>query len=174
MSDLLELMKQRYSVRDYDPRQVEPEKLARVLEAGRIAPTAKNLQPWRCHVLQSPEALEKIRGLTRCAFNAPLVLMITVNTDEEWHNAFEPEIRAGYVDAAIVATHMMLEATALGLGTCWVGYFPPTKAKEIFELPEAEFPVLLMPLGYPGSGAAAAPSPRHAERKALMDLVTFR
>ncbi len=171
MADLLEIMKQRYSVRDYDPRQVEPEKLARVLEAGRIAPTAKNIQPWRVRVLQSPEALEKIRGLTRCAFNAPLVLMVTVEEAEEWHNAFEPEIRAGEVDAAIVGTHMMLEAAALGLGTCWVGYFPPTKTREAFALPEGERPVFLMPLGYPAAGAA--PSDRHEKRRPLMELVQF-
>ena len=171
MSDVLELMKKRYSVRDYDPRQVEPEKLARVLEAGRIAPTAKNNQPWRCYVLQSPEALEKIRSLTRCAFNAPLVLMFTVDSREEWCNAFEPEIRAGEVDAAIVGSHMMLEAADLGLGTCWVGWFPPTKTKEAFELPEHEFPVFLMPLGYPAAGSV--PSDRHGKRKPLMELVKF-
>ncbi len=169
--ELLELIAKRCSVRDYDGRQVEPEKLAKVLEAGRLAPTAKNGQPWRCRVLASPESLEKIRGLTRCAFNAPVVLMITVNEDEEWHNTFEPDFRLGDEDAAIVATHMMLEAAELGLGTCWVGWFPPTPVKEAFALPANERIALLMPLGYPGE--KGGPSPRHTERKQLRELVEF-
>ena len=168
---LMELMSARYSARDFLPDPVEEEKLARILEAGRIAPTAKNQQPWHGYVLQSEEALAKIRDLTRCAFNAPVVLMITVNHAEEWANAFEPDVRLGEVDCAIAATHMMLMATELGLGTCWVGYYPPTKVKEAFGLPEEEFPVLLMPLGYP-SPEKGGPSPRHTQRKSIDELYT--
>lgn len=168
---ILELIRERYSVRDYLDRQIEPEKLAAVLEAGRLAPTAKNQQPWRAYVLCSEEALAKVRGLTRCAFNAPAVIMLTVDETASWHNAFEPEVDAGDVDAAIVCTHMVLEAAAQGLGTCYVGYFPPTETKKAFALPESERPVLLLPIGYPAEGSA--PSDRHAKRKDLRELVKF-
>ena len=82
----MELAKERYSVRKFSDKPIEKEKLDAILEAGRIAPTGHNYQPYRVYVLQSPEALEKIRGLTRCAFNAPVVLMVTVRKDEEWVN----------------------------------------------------------------------------------------
>lgn len=94
----MDLAKARYSVRKFSDKPVEKEKLDAILEAGRIAPTGHNYQPYRVYVLQSPEALEKIRGLTRCAFNAPVVLMVTVRKDEEWVNPFEHSIRAGEQD----------------------------------------------------------------------------
>lgn len=113
--NFMELAKARYSVRKYSDKPIEKEKLDLILEAGRIAPTGHNNQPYRVYVLKSPEALEKVRGLTRCAFNAPVVLMVTVRKDEEWVNPFEHGIRAGEQDASIVATHMMLEAWELGI-----------------------------------------------------------
>ena len=84
----MELAKARYSVRKFSDKPIEKAKMDAILEAGRIAPTGHNYQPYRVYVLQSPEALEKIRGLTRCAFNAPVVLMVTVRKDEEWVNYF--------------------------------------------------------------------------------------
>jgi nitroreductase len=167
--DFMELATARYSVRDYDPRPIEEEKLAKILEAGRIAPTAKNNQCHRVYVLKSEEALAKIRALTRCAFNAPVVMLFAYNKDEEWHNPLEAGITAGSQDCAIVATHMMLQAQELGVGSCWVCFFPNTAAKEALGLPDNEQPVLLMPMGYPAAGAE--PSPRHFEKKPLESLV---
>ena len=102
--------------------------------SGTDRSTGHNYQPYRVYVLQSPEALEKIRGLTRCAFNAPVVLMVTVRKDEKWVNPFEHSIRAGEQDASIVATHMMLEAWELGIGSCWVNYFPVSQTADAFGL----------------------------------------
>ena len=144
----MELAKERYSVRKFSDKPIEKEKLDAILEAGRIAPTGHNYQPYRVYVLQSPEALEKIRGLTRCAFNAPVVLMVTVRKDEEWVNPFEHSIRAGEQDASIVATHMMLEA---------------------FQLELNAVPLLLLPIGYVAAGAKAAP--QHAQRRSNDELV---
>lgn len=166
--ELQEILRQRYSVRDFLQKPIEPEKLERILEAGRLAPTAKNNQPQRIYVLESEEALGKIRGITRCAFNAPVVLLIAVDTAEQWTNPFEPEITSGRQDAAIVATQMMLAAWDEGIGSCWVCYMPNAAVKAAFALPENEEPVLLLPIGY---SAQEKPSPNHGRRKALSETV---
>lgn len=166
-----QLIKQRYSCRDYLDKQIEKEKLNQVLEAGNLAPTAKNNQPQRIYVLQSKEALEKIRQETKCAFNAPVVLLICYDEKEEWNNPLEEGIHSGVEDASIVATHMMLEATELGLGTCWVNVFPNSHTREVFNLPENIKPVLLMTIGYPSE--KGIPSERHTLRKELKDTVKY-
>ena len=84
--DFFTLAKNRYSVRKFSERSVEPEKLEKVLEAARVAPTAHNYQPFRIYVLKSKDAIAKIRELTPCAFNAPIVLMVTICRDEQWVN----------------------------------------------------------------------------------------
>ena len=169
--EFMELAAQRYSVRKFSDAPVEPEKLSAVLEAGNVAPTAKNLQPQRIYVLSSAEALEKVDGLTRCRFGAPVVLLIAYDADEDWKNPLEEGIHAGQQDASIVATHIMLAATEAGLGTCWVNLFPNSQANEAFDLPESIVPVLLMPIGY--AALDAKPSRLHDERKPLEETVTY-
>ncbi|MCH3951760.1 MAG: nitroreductase family protein [Acidaminococcus sp.] len=167
----MELAKARYSVRKFSGKQIEKEKLDQILEAGRIAPTAHNFQPYRVYVLQSKDAIEKIRALTPCAFNAPTVLMVTRCRDEQWVNDMEKGFLMGEVDCAIVATHMMLEAWELGIGSCWVAHFPPTKTAEVFDIPRNEMPVLLMPMGYPEEGVHA--SHLHEQRRPMEELVKY-
>ena len=118
--DFFTLAKNRYSVRKFSERSVEPEKLEKVLEAARVAPTAHNYQPFRIYVLKSKDAIAKIRELTPCAFNAPIVLMVTICRDEQWVNELEKGFLSGQVDAGIIGTHLMLEAWEQGLGSCWV------------------------------------------------------
>ena len=167
----MELAQARYSVRAYADRDVEPEKLNAVLEAANVAPTAKNLQPQRIYVLQSDEALKKIDALTRCRFGAPVVLVFAYDTDEEWQNPLESGVRSGVEDVSIAATHAMLEAAELGLGTCWVNYFPNSALEKSLALPANERAVLIMPLGYPA--AEAAPSPNHEKCKPLAATVKY-
>lgn len=169
--EFMKLAAQRYSVRKFSDAPVEPEKLSAVLEAGNVAPTAKNLQPQRIYVLSSVEALEKVDGLTRCRFGAPVVLLIAYDADEDWKNPLEEGIHAGQQDASIVATHIMLAAAEAGLGTCWVNLFPNSQANEAFDLPESIVPVLLMPIGY--AALDAKPSRLHDERKPLEETVTY-
>ena len=167
----MELAQARFSVRKYADRPVEPEKLTAVLEAANIAPTAKNLQPQRIYVLQSDEALKKIDALTRCRFGAPVVLLFAYDTDEEWQNPLESGIHSGVEDVSIAATHAMLEAADLGLGTCWVNYFANSAAEKAFGLPANEKAVLLLPLGYPAPDAE--PSINHGKCKPLEATVKF-
>ena len=166
-----ELIRERYSVRKYSQEPIEGDKLDLILEAGRLAPTGHNNQPQRVYVLKSEEAVEKIRSLTRCAFNAPVVLMITYNKEEEWKNDLEPGQSSGVEDAVIAATHMMLEAWNLGIGSCMVNWLPYTKVKEAFALPGEEEIVMLLTLGYPAEGAH--PARIHFESKTKEALVRF-
>ena len=169
--DFIELAKKRFSVRKFAAAPVEKEKLDLIIEAGRVAPTAKNLQPQRIYVVQSSEGLAKIDALTPCRFGAGTVLIFTYNTEEEWQNPLEAGVRAGVEDVSIVATHMMLEAEDLGLGSCWVNYFPNCQLEKAFGLPKNEKAVLLLPIGYPAP--EAAPSANHAASKSVEEFVKF-
>ena len=166
--ELLELAKARYSVRKFAEKPVEEEKLQKVLAAGACAPTAKNQQPQKIYVLESPEAVEKIRGITRCAFNAPVVLMVCGCKDQAWVNPFNDRSSAE-MDCSIVTTQMMLQAQELGLGTCWVCWFDTKQTKEDFNIPENEEVFALLPLGYPAE--SSHPSSMHDSRKALEETV---
>ncbi len=167
--ELSQIIRERFSVRQYDERPIEEEALRAILEAGRLAPTAANKQPQRVYVIRSAEGLEKIRGITRCAFNAPVVLLLAYNSDEQWTNPLEAGICSGQQDVSIVATHMMLAAWDRGIGSCWVNFFPNTAVRDAFGLPENEQVVLLLPLGYPA--AEARPAPMHSVKKDMADLV---
>lgn len=169
--EFTDVIKDRFSVRDYADKPIEPEKLSAILEAGRIAPTAANRQPQRVYVIQSPEGLEKIRSITRCAFNAPTVLLFACDDDEQWKSPLEPGFTSGHQDVSIVATHMMLAAWDLGIGSCWVNFFPNSETAKAFGLPETEKAVLLLPIGYPAEGAK--PAPMHTKKKDMDQLVRY-
>lgn len=167
----MELLKNRYSVRKFSDRQMEKEKLDAILEAGNLAPTAKNIQPHRIYVLQSEDALTKLDTLTHCRYGAKTVLLFTYNSDEDWKNPLEEGVHSGVEDVSIVATHIMLAAAEQGLDTCWCNYFANSKLEEIFELPADEKSVLIMPIGY--ADESAKPAPGHAQKKALPEVVKY-
>jgi nitroreductase len=166
-----QLIEKRYSVRKYKNDPVPRELIDKVLEAGRSAPTARNGQPQHVFVCLSPEAREKAKLCSSCTFDAPVVFIICY--DEA---AGDPtplsNVVFGAMDATIVTTHMMLEAAALGLGTCWVGMFDHIKTKEQFSLTEKKLvPVAFLPMGYPADDSM--PSSRHAEKKPADALITY-
>lgn len=169
--DFITLAKNRFSVRNYSEKQIEKEKLDKILEAAHIAPTAKNQQSPRIYVIQSEEGIEKIRSLTRCAYNAPTVMIIAYEESEQYFNEMEEKISSGQQDASIVAAHMMLEAADLGVGSVWVDVFPNTKTAEAFNLPKSVKPVCLMPMGYAAEGAK--PAPMHESYRPLDEMVKF-
>lgn len=169
MEDFLTLAKERFSVRKYQDKAIEPEKMEKILEAAKVAPTAANLQPVHIYVLKSDEALKKIRAITPCAFNAPVVLMITYSESEQWKNKLEAGIASGQEDASIVATHIMMEAWDLGIGSCWVNAFSNSRAAEAFDVPTDEKVVLLMPLGY--ADEKAVPAPMHEKYRPASEVV---
>lgn len=125
--DFTELAQARYSVRKFSDKAVEPEVLKRILEAGLLAPTAKNNQPQRIYVLQSKEALDKLDSLTHCRYGAGTVLLFTYNADEDWKNPLEEGVHSGVEDVSITATYIMLRAIELGVYTTWCNYFANSK-----------------------------------------------
>lgn len=153
MSSFLELARARWSVRSFSPAPIEEEKLHRILQAGQVAPTAVNYQPQKIYVLQSGEALRKIRNITKSTYNAPVVLLVCYDERLCWKSHFVEGYDTGEMDASIVCTHMMLQAWELGIGSCWVMLFDPNEVKRIFELPDYIHPVCLLPIGYPSATA---------------------
>lgn len=166
--DLMNLLKERYSVRMFSDKPVEDDKLNQILEAGRVAPTAVNFQPQRILVLKSKDALDKLKNCTRYHFDAPVALIVCYDNTVSWKRKYD-NYDMGAVDAAIVTTQMMLETANLGLGTTWVGHFEPAAVVREFELPENIIPVAILPIGYPSE--SAEPNPRHFERLDLNNTV---
>lgn len=168
--EFLQLSEARYSLRKFSDRPVEAEKLATILEAGRSAPTAHNLQPQRMFVLQSPEALEKADACTAAHFHPPVILVVAYDPEAAWKRETDGK-NHGEIDAAIAATQMMLEAADLGLGTTYVGMFEPEKLLAAFPEMAGLCPIAMLPLGYPAEGAH--PSRLHADRKPLEELAKY-
>ncbi|MBR3330590.1 MAG: nitroreductase family protein [Mogibacterium sp.] len=165
-----EVVKNRYSCKKYRDDKVEPEKIEAILEAGRLAPTAKNLQEQHIYVLQSEEMLAKIDAVTPCRYNAPTVLVVAFDKNNVF--TYPGEKRdSGAEDASIVATHMILAAADEGVDSCWVNFFDPDKAAEALGLPENEEVLMLMDLGYAAEGAG--PLANHDSRKPLSETVTY-
>lgn len=165
-----EVVKNRYSCKKYADRQVEAEKLSAVLNAGRLAPTAKNLQEQHVYVLQSEDALAAIDTVTPCRYGAPTVLVVAFDRDTVF--TYPGGKRdSGMEDAAIVATHMILAAADEGVDSCWVNNFDPEKLAAALGLPQNEEILMLMDLGYAAPGAG--PLPNHGRRKALEETVSY-
>ena len=164
-----EVVEKRYSCKKYGGRPLEEEKLCAILEAGRLAPTAKNLQEQHIYVLQSPEALAKVDTVTPCRYGAPVVLVVAFNRE----NVFTypgGKRNSGVEDATIVATHMILAAANEGVDSCWVNNFDPDQLAAGLSLPENEDILMLMDLGYAAEGAG--PLPNHGKRKDLTETVS--
>lgn len=168
--DFLQLAKTRYSVRKYAATKVEEEKLLRILEAGRVAPTAANKQPQRFIVVQTSEGQARLRKAANI-YDAPLAIIVCSDRQSAWTRPFDGRTTLE-IDASIVTDHMILQATELGLGTVWVGYFKPDVIREEFKLPESLEPIAVLVIGY-ASGEAASPDRHERDRKPLSALVSY-
>jgi len=165
-----EVVKNRYSCKKYSARKLEAAKLEAILEAGRLAPTAKNLQEQHVYVVQSEEMLAKIDGVTPCRYGAPTVLVVAFDKS----NVFTypgGKRDSGVEDATIVATHMILAAADEGVDSCWINFFDPDKMAEAIDLPKNEEILMLLDLGYAAEGAG--PLPNHSSRKPLAETVSY-
>ena len=165
-----EVIQNRYSCKKYSERPLEPEKLEAILEAGRLAPTAKNLQEQRIYVLRSAEALSKVDAVTPCRYGAGTVLAVAFDRNTVF--TYPGGKRdSGVEDATIVATHMLLAAADAGVDSCWINFFDPDQLAASLGLPENEEVLMLMDLGYATEGAG--PLPNHGNRKALDETVRY-
>ena len=168
--DFLKLAADRYSVRKFTNTHLEQEVIDKILKAGHLAPTGCNYQPQRILVINNDEALAKLKDCTRCHFDAPCAMLICYNKDECWTRPYDGA-QCGIVDASIVTTHMMLEATELGIGSTWVMHFDPVAMREEFSIPENIEPVALLVMGYPAPDAA--PMDLHSTFRPLEEVVCY-
>lgn len=163
-----ELAGLRYSCKKYAEKALESEKLEYILECGRLAPTAKNLQEQRIYVAKSPAAHAAIDQCTPCRYGAPVVLVVAFNKHDVY--TYPGGKRdSGIEDASIVATHLMLAAADAGVDSCWVNNFDPDRLHALLSLPEDEEILMLLDLGYAAEGFA--PLPNHFSRKSLDQTV---
>ena len=169
--DLMELMSSRYSVRKYKDEPIKQAEIDKILEAARVAPTARNNQPQRIYVLQSPEALEAINSVCKCIFGAKTVFVIGFDKERVAASRLRANYNYGEVDASIVATHMMLEAWNLGIGSCCVGHYNDDKVREALGLPENIALTLLLPVGYPADDSE--PIEMHYQSREISDFVEY-
>ncbi len=163
-----ELANKRYSVRSYKSKPVEEEKLAMILDAARLAPTAGNRQPFQVIVIHTEGKQEELLKIYPQSWfvKAPIILCVCGIPDIAWKRKFDNK-QYYQVDAAIVMDYMILAATDLGLGTCFVAAFYPEVAKEILSIPDNIEPILFTSLGY------ADDSPDIKERKSLDELIRY-
>jgi nitroreductase len=167
-----DLIRIRESIRSYDPvRPVEPEKLNRILEAGRIALSAANRQPWEFRLISSAPMLEKIKECYHREWykNAPHILVVVGKKDEAWVRAAD-----GYnsveTDTAIAMTHMILAAENEGVGACWIAAFDAAKLRKALDLKDNQIVFGITPLGYPLPGFSKK---GEKIRKAFNDVVKY-
>ena len=142
MKDFKALASERYSVRKFDTKPVEQEKLDILLEAARLAPTAHNYQPQRLLVLNTTDSLNKLKDCTNGHFNAPLAIIVCYDNTVSWKREYD--------DADI------------GLGTTWIAHFDPAKVRAAYTLPDNIIPVAIFPIGYPHPDCI--PAPGHTKR----------
>jgi nitroreductase len=166
------LIRSRESIRSYNhEKPVEKEKLNRILEAGRIAPSANNRQPWEFWLISSAPILEKIRACYHREWykNAPHVLVVVGNKDEAWVRGAD-----GYnsveTDTAIAMTHIILAAENEGIGACWIAAFDSAKLRSTLDLKENQMVFGITPLGYPQTGFSKK---GEKIRKAFQDVVKY-
>ena len=163
------VLQRRYSCRAFSPNPVEQEKVDRILDAGRIAPTAVNKQPVHVWAVSSPEALEAIKGCTRSNYGAPLLLVVGCRPADAWVRRYDGK-NGAEVDASIVATYLMLAAENEGLATLWVGSFDPALLKGILPGTEGYDLVAMINVGYPAE--ESLPSAMHGNRLSAEEFVT--
>ena len=164
-----ELAHARFSVRSFRDEPIGDNEMNLILEAGRVAPTACNFQPQKIYVAKSEDARKKLAGVCRCTFDAPVILVVCYDRTRDWKNKLMPGYESGETDAAIVCTHMMLQAFELGIGSCWVGYFNAQAVADALGLPENVTVSALLPMGYPAENAQ--PLPLHSQIRDFADTI---
>ena len=158
--EFFDVIEQRYSMRGFEDKEVEQEKLDMILKAAQLAPTGVNFQPFKVIVIDTKKYKEELKGIYSPDWftQAPIVLCVVASNDKNIAD----------IDATIVMTHMILAAEDVGLNTCFIAAFKPDKAREFLALDDEWEPVLFTPLGYGNA------EPRDTPRKAIEELVIYK
>ncbi|MCF2592307.1 nitroreductase family protein [Bacteroides caecigallinarum] len=167
--NFLDLVKKRYSVRSYEERQIENEKMEYIMECVRLAPSAVNFQPWHFYVVTDSERLDALKSTYKREWiqSAPCIIVACANHEESWHRRSDNKDHAD-IDLAIAIEHLCLAAAEQGLGTCWVCNFDAALCHEVMAMPENVEPIALIPIGY--TPDAEVPEKK---RKTIEDICTY-
>jgi nitroreductase len=177
MRDFLELVNRRYSCRDFSDKKVEKEKLLKCVEAARLAPSACNSQPWKFIIIDDPELKKKVTdGAYSGAYSASWakkapVLVVVISEKGNFISSVGSMIRDTryyLINIGIAVEHFVLQATELGLGTCWMGWFNESGVKKALGLPKSAKVDVILPVGYP-----AKQEERKKTRKTTEDISKF-
>lgn len=167
--DFKTLIFKRFSLRSYSKTAVEKEKLEQLLQAARYAPSAVNFQPYRIYVVQTETMQEKIKSCYHREWlaDAPLVLVMVGLHSVAWKRSYDMKDFTD-VDCAIAVEHIALQASELGLGSCWICNFDKEQCSKVLDLKPDEEPIALLAVGYPKDLAVP-----EKKRKDLSDLVVY-
>ncbi len=166
--EVLEIIRRRRSIRRYKPDPVPEDKLRKVLEAARLAPSAANRQPWKFIVVRSPEVKEMLKEAYPASWfiSAPVIIVACALPREAWVRNDGEEYWK--VDVSIAMEHLVLEAVEEGLGTCWIGAFDEEAVKKVLGIPHDVRVVAMTPLGYPAESKEPV-----KDRKSLDKIVSY-
>ncbi len=167
--DFEKVIKERFAARKFKDQVIDDVLIEKILEAGNLAPTAKNIQPQKIYVVKSKEGFAKIDKVCPCRYHAPVCLIVASDKDLAWTKG---DYSTYEMDACIVATHMMLEATNLGIDNIWIEMFDANLLQNEFNIPQNIKPICIIPLGYKEDDCK--PSPMHAKRKTIKEIVEYR
>jgi len=162
--DVYDAIRQRRSVRKFEDRDIEDDVLTRVLDAGILAPSARNTQEWKCVVVRDAETINLLAEASEQEFIARakvVVAVVSLDPDRKMYCG----IPVGPVDCAIVIDHMTLAGVAEGLGSCWIGHFDQDKCCTILDVPPPAKIIEMLVMGYP------ADTPGEKKRKSPADLI---
>lgn len=154
MNNLIDIITQRYSCRNFSDKEVSDDDLNYIKECVRLAPSAVNKQPWKFRIIKSEEGKEKVRQCYKrdWFYTAPMYIVCSILHDQEWVR--KDGKHHGDIDIAIAVEHLCLAATERGLGTCWVCNFHADTCQELFNMPENEEAAVLIPIGHPACEVA--------------------
>ena len=166
-----EVINERFSCRSFTAEKLSTEQIKIILESAQLAPTACNFQPQIIYVVENPVLLDKLKEATRFTFDAKTIFVVCHDKSKSWHRRSD-EKDHGDIDATIVATHMMLEATNLGVDNIWIEAFDENILREELNIPQQLTPVCLLPLGYKTDDCPI--NPMHNMRKSISEIVEYR
>ena len=167
--EFFDLIEKRYSMRGFEDKEVEQEKLDKILKAAQLAPTGVNFQPFKVVVIDAKKYKDELNAIYSPDWftQAPIVLCVVASKDDAWTRKYD-NWNIAEIDATIVMTHMILAAEDVGLNTCFIGAFKPDEAREFLDLGDEWEPVLFTPLGYGNA------EPRDTPRKSSDELVIYK
>ncbi len=169
MNSLEKIISNRFSVRSYTNRKVDKEIILEILNVARLAPSAVNFQPWHFVVVSEPEALSELHAVYHREWfrEAPVSIVVCADHQQSWKRKSDGKDFAD-VDAAIVIDHLVLKATEMGLGTCWICNFDAALARQVLVLPAHVEPIAIIPIGYTESVAP------EKKRKQLEEMIHWQ